>query len=187
MDQSPCQELSKHSALHSPIITVLQVGKLLWEEVKGLTKLAELQGAPRGQDSNLGPQSRITPHTVYCFVPCLPSLAPCRAVLHIVRSTRSCWAFGLPKGAQALQRGAQGRSLGQRRTARGRAEGVAWSHRLYRFLRGPFARFKARKEPPCGEGARLSSLLRVPGGSLVPAAAGGTICAAQVCPAPGPT
>lgn len=33
----------------------------------------------------------------------------------------------------------------------------------------------------------LSSRLRVPGGSSVPAAAGGTICAAQVCPAPCPT
>ena len=34
---------------------------------------------------------------------------------------------------------------------------------------------------------QLSSRLLLPGGSSVPAAAGGTICAAQVCPAPCPT
>lgn len=64
---------------------------------------------------------------------------------------------------------------------------MAWSHRLYHFLRGPFPRVQARKEPPCGEEARLSSRFPVPGGSWVPAAAGGTICAAQVCPPPCPT
>lgn len=48
---------------------------------------------------------------------------------------------------------------------------------------------RPRKESPSREGAPTSSCLLVPGGSSapVPAAAGGTICTAQVCPAPCPT
>lgn len=123
---------------------------------------------------------------------------PCRNRAHIFPTqSPSAGHLGYRKGCTLfcskagwtghLARGARGRS-----EVEGRGRGLVPPPAPDAiFSVAPSPDSKLRKEPPRGAGPPPPPLsshhLWVPGGAPVPAAAGGTICAAQVCPAPCPT